>query len=225
MFKIFLFILFFSCCFAQPVEKIIDQNYSIVPKADLRDLMLSFSSSEDGNNVEEILKQLSAVKTNNDPRQTSDIMTDMKDIKTDMADMKDKIMQMEEKMLGMVDMKDKKAEMADVYSIISNVTEKVKQQEIRIESLSSSDQQQAAKIQAIGLRGSWCAYNDGPWTKGNTVITYDGLTYKDTNMEITGTPLDFKTGNYSLKCCIIISILKFVTFQGSLLFPCLEPGG
>ena len=88
-----LFFLFYSCCFAQPVEKIIDKDDSILPGDELMDL--TFPSSQDGNNVEEILKQLSAVLTNN-LRQTSNIMGDMKDIKTEMVKMKDEFTDIKE---------------------------------------------------------------------------------------------------------------------------------
>ena len=91
MFKIMLFILLNSCCFAQPVEKMIDKDDSILPRAELMEL--SIVSSEDGNNVHELLKQLSAVLTNN-LRQTYTLMADMKDMKTEINDMKDKIAEM-----------------------------------------------------------------------------------------------------------------------------------
>ena len=86
MLKSFFFCLFFSFCFTQPVEKTINQDDSIIgPRAEVMDL--SIPPSQDGNKVEEILKQLSAVLTN-DIRQTSNI------IMSEMGDMKDKLGEM-----------------------------------------------------------------------------------------------------------------------------------
>ena len=262
MFKIMLFSLFFSCCFAQSVEKIFDQDDNILPRSKLMD----------GNNVEEILKQLSGVLVN-DLRQTSNIMADMQDMKTEMVKIKDeftdikteiadikeyivrnegkivdnsntitevniiaernsdqvnkqdtltmnniqRLNSMTIKMVEIVDIKDKMADMEDIIvknsdnisDLNSSMSEEVKQQDARIESLKNSDQEQetrkesdqhqAAQIQNHRTRGTWCGYKGGLWSKVGT-MTYDSLTFSDTNMEITRTPLDINTGNYSNKC-------------------------
>ena len=86
-------------------------------------------------------------------------------------------------------------------------------------------EEQASQIKSLATRGSWCAYKNGPWTSVGT-ITYDRLSISDTNnMDITGTPLDINSGFYAHKCYNLYMILIFVTFQGSSLCPCLEPGG
>ena len=54
-----------------------------------------------------------------------------------------------------------------------------------------------ADITSLGLRGHWCGEQDGPWNTVGT-ITYDSITYSDSNMDITATPLDINTGINSL---------------------------
>ena len=50
------------------------------------------------------------------------------------------------------------------------------------------------------LRGHWCAaHNSDAWSKVGT-ITYDRITFSDSNMNITDTPLDINTGINSQKC-------------------------
>ena len=98
MFKSMLFLFFFSCCVAQPVEKILDQDENNIPRAG-EDLMdLSSPSSEDGNKVKEILNQLSAVLTNN-LHQMRD-MAEAEDMKKkEMAEKKNKIKQVSKNMM------------------------------------------------------------------------------------------------------------------------------
>ena len=60
-------------------------------------------------------------------------------------------------------------------------------------SLKASDKQQENRIESLSTNGKWCAYKYGPWTTTDT-ITYDSLTFSDTNMDIPGTPLDINTG-------------------------------
>ena len=120
MFKSMLFFLFYSYCFAQPVEKIVDQDDTILPGAEL--MNLSFSSSQDGNNVEEILKQLSAVLTY-DLHQTQSIMADMKAIKTEMVKMKDEFNDIKEKIV------DNSNTISEVNMIAERNSNQVNQQE------------------------------------------------------------------------------------------------
>merc|ERR1711860_308493 len=64
-------------------------------------------------------------------------------------------------------------------------------------SLITSYQQQEFQIESLGARGTWCGNQDGSWSKVGT-ITYDRLTYSDSNMNITGTPLDINTGIFTV---------------------------
>ena len=57
--------------------------------------------------------------------------------------------------------------------------------------LKKENEEQARQIKSLGTRGSWCGYQDQWEYKGT--ITYDRLT-SNSNMEITGTPLDIYTG-------------------------------
>ena len=81
-------------------------------------------------------------------------------------------------------------------------------------------EEQENLIKSLATRGTWCA-TKGSWKK-NSIITYDRLIFSDSNMDITGPPLNINTGITTVdshKCYI------FVTFQGSSLCQSLEPGG
>ena len=131
--------LFFSCCFAQPLEKIFDQDDKILPGAELMDLV-DGENSEDGNNPRELSTKLDL--DNNLQQTISDILVDMKDMKK--------------------------------------------------------------KIESLGTRGSWCGFLENHWRTNDGTITYDHLSYSDTNMKISGPALDIKSGNYTVKTVITI---------------------
>ena len=86
-----------------------------------------------------------------------------------------------------------------MFDDVVSLTISYQQQEFQIESLTSSDQQQTVEIESLssqidslGVRGHWSGHQDR-WDPVGT-ITYDHLTYSDSNMNITGTPLDINTG-------------------------------
>ena len=62
---------------------------------------------------------------------------------------------------------------------------------MEIESLSS-------QIDSLGARGHWCGYKYS-WSSVST-IPFDYINFSDSNMNITGTPLDVNTGINSHKC-------------------------
>ena len=158
---------------------------------------LSSSSSEDGNKAKDFLNELSTLQTNN-LSQTFDLIADMKE---EMGDIKEKLAKTENKL-------------AETEEKLAEMSEKTEQQESQIESLSF-------QIDSLGARGHWCGNKDS-WYKDDSTITYDSIFYSDSNMNITDTPLDIKTGNYSHSVIIIIWILIFVIFQGSSLCRCLD---
>ena len=82
------------------------------------------------------------------------------------------------------------------------------------------------QIADMSRHGKWCGYQD-IWNTANSIITYDSLKqHSSSYMDIIGTPLNINTGNYShITSVIVIWTLIFVTFQGSSLYPCPEPGG
>ena len=124
-----LFFLFFSFCFAQPVENTLDQDDKNIPGAGADLMDLSSPSSE--NNAKEILNQLSAVLIRNLP-QTFDLIADMKE---EMGDMKDKLAETEEK--------------------LAEMSEKMEQQEFQIESLSSQIDSLGVRGHWCGEQDSW----------------------------------------------------------------------
>ena len=87
MCKIMLFVLLFSCCFAQE-EKILDHDDNIIPGAEIVDLSSEENPPpQEGNSVGEILKKLGA-ELNKDLRKTMSVLL------ADMADMKEKMEEM-----------------------------------------------------------------------------------------------------------------------------------
>ena len=89
----------------------------------------------------------------------------------------------------------------NILDDVVSLTSSYQQQEFQIETLTSSDQQQTVEIESLssqidslGARGHWCGYQH-QWTTVGT-ITYERLTFSDSNMNITATPLDINTGRY-----------------------------
>ena len=75
------------------------------------------------------------------------------------------------------------------------ILEDIKTMKNKIESLTSSAQDQETRLFSLGTRGTWCASQNEVSATGT--IRYDRLTFSDTNMEITRTPLSYSTGNCS----------------------------
>ena len=122
------------------------------------------------------------------------------------------------------DVEENSALITNVIDDVVSLTSSDQQQEFQIESLTSSDQQQTMKIKSLGARGHWCGYQNSWRSTDNSTITYDSIFYSDSNMNITGSPLNNNTGINRNTSVIIVWILIFVTFQGSSLCPCLEHG-
>ena len=83
------------------------------------------------------------------------------------------------------DIEENSALITNVFEDVVSLTSSYQQQEFQIESLSS-------QIVSLGARGHWCGYQN-TWTSVGT-INYDTITFADSNMNITGTPLDINTG-------------------------------
>ena len=100
-----------------------------------------------------------------------------------------------------VDVEKNAANITKVFKDVVTLTSSDQQQTMQIESLTSSDQQQTSMIESLGTRGTWCSFKAGPWSTSNSIITYDYLTFSDSNMNISDvTPLDINSGNYSHNC-------------------------
>ena len=68
-----------------------------------------------------------------------------------------------------------------------------------VASMAADVERHSADITSLGVRGYWCATRNEKWNTVGT-ITYESLTYSDSNLDITSTPLDINSGNYSPKC-------------------------
>ena len=205
---ILFFITIFSCGFSQ------EKNHP--ESADSNLLVEELPSAEenlvpedgDSVNVDEILRQLKEERAKNrDLNQTiSDILERMSDMERDIIRNKEEITQAQSSVVVLsLDVEDLQDEVIAVQDEVVTVAEDVERNSLNISdvaadfaSLSSSDHQQAAQIQSLGTRGTWCGYQVDSWNKVGA-ITYNYTSFSDSNMNITGTPLDTNTGNYSHK--------------------------
>ena len=85
---------------------------------------------------------------------------------------------------------------AVILANIKKLTDQMESHSTEIASLTSS----LTRLDSMATRGTWCAYQNGP-VESTGRITYDRLTFSDTNMDISGTPLRTSTGicSYSHK--------------------------
>ena len=144
------------------------------------------------NDVDEILRELNEERAKNrDLNQTiSDILERMADMERDIISNEEKITENQSSVVLL------SKEVDDLQEDVASVQDDIVVVADDVESLTSSDQLQNSQIESLGTRGTWCGYQSG-WTTVGT-INYDSLTFSDSNMmEITGTPLDINTGNYS----------------------------
>ena len=123
------------------------------------------------------------------------VQGDVATVQDDVAAVKDDIVTVA------VDVEKNTANITKVFTDIVSLSSSDQQQTMQIESLTSSDQQQTSMIESLSTRGTWCSFKAGPWSTSNSIITYDHLTFSDSNMNITDvTPLDINSGNYSHNC-------------------------
>ena len=190
--------------------------------------------------VEDLQRELNAERAKN-----RDLNQTISDILEEMEGMKNHIIRNEEKIIDnqssyfllsrdvddlQEDVEENSALITDVFEDVVSLTSSDQQHTLQIESLNSSYQKQAIEIESLssqidslGARGHWCGYQYS-WDTAYSIINYDKLTLSDSNMNITGTPLDTKTGILKQSQVFFIWILIFVTFQGSSLCQCLETG-
>ncbi len=142
------------------------------------------------NNVEDLQSALIAERAKNrDLNQTiSDILERIADMEMDIISNEEKITQAQSSVVLLSkDVDDLQEDVEENSALITNVIDDVV-------SLTSSDQQQTVQIESLGARGHWCAARTiNSWNTVGT-ITYDRITYSDSNMNIAATPLDINTG-------------------------------
>ena len=88
-------------------------------------------------------------------------------------------------------------EMEDMKKNIMRNEEKITDNELSVFLLTRNVEENSDDITSLGLRGHWCGYRY-LWETGPGTITYERITYSDSNMN-TGTPLDINTGMNSHK--------------------------
>ena len=79
------------------------------------------------------------------------------------------------------------------FANITKVLEDVAEVKDDVAAVQGDVQRNSADITTLGVRGHWCAEQEGPWRTVGT-ITYDNIFFSDSNMNITDTPLDINTG-------------------------------
>ena len=161
------------------------------------------------NNVEDLQRELIAERIKNrDLNQTiSDILERMEDMEKNIMRNEEKIIDNQSSVLLLSrdvddlqedvatvqdDVEENSAMIANVFDDLVSLTSSDQQQDVKIESLSS-------QIDSLGARGHWCGYQK-EWRSTVGTITYERLTYTDSNMNITDNPLDINTGINCHKC-------------------------
>ena len=92
----------------------------------------------------------------------------------------------------------------DLNQTISDILERIADLEdviIRNEEKITDNQRRLLMVEHdvedISTKGRWCGFSNGGWHTDNVVISYDKISFSDTNMAISETPLDINTGNKS----------------------------
>ena len=83
---------------------------------------------------------------------------------------------------------------ADLEDVTIRNEEKIteNQREVLIVKLDVEDN--TNRLDTISTKGRWCGFSNGGWHGDNVVISYDKISFSDTNMAISRTPLDINTG-------------------------------
>ena len=91
-----------------------------------------------------------------------------------------------------------KDDVAAVQNDVTSVHNDVTAVQDDVTSMAADMERNSADITSLGVRGHWCVVQDH-WNTVGT-ITYDTITYSDSNLNIATTPLDINTGINSHKC-------------------------
>ena len=166
-------------------------------------------------NVEDLQRQLRAEKAKNrDLNQTiSDILDRLADVEKNIIRNEEKITENQSSVVLLTrDVEDLQEEVdvvqsdvaavqgdvaavqGDVAAVQGNVT--AVQDDVA--AFTGNVERNSADITTLGVRGHWCAEQN--WWDTVGTITYDSITYSDSNMNISDTPLDINTGINSHKC-------------------------
>ena len=89
------------------------------------------------------------------------------------------------------DILDKIANLEDV--VIRN-EEKITENQRKVLLVELDVEENTNRLETISTKGRWCGFSNGGWHADNVVISYDKLSFSDTNMDISRTPLDITTG-------------------------------
>ena len=76
------------------------------------------------------------------------------------------------------------------------LTSSVQSQESQVEENTQRLDTISDEVSTLSIHGAWCGYQD-EW-RYKSIITYDTIKFKETNMDITGTPLDILSGKYNV---------------------------
>ena len=134
-------------------------------------------------NVEDLQRELIMEQAKN-----RDLNQTISDILERMEDMEKNIMRNEEKIT------DNQSSVLLLSRDVDDLQEDVERNSANITKVSVDVEENVADITTLGTIGTWCATKFSWYTVGT--ITYDGLTFSDSNMYVTETPLDINTGNY-----------------------------
>ena len=139
----------------------------------------------------------------------SDLLEEIKDMKMDIMRNKEKITQTQSSMVLL------SKDVEDLTDEVEGVQGDVAAVQGEVIAVAEDVERNSADITTLKVMGHWCA-TQSSWDRvvnsgiRDTVgtITYDRLTYSDSNMNFTGTPLDIKTGKYRIQSVLQVFLLS-----------------
>ena len=141
-----------------------------------------FAQDDDiSDNVEDLQRELIAERAKN-----RDLNQTISDILERMEDMEKNIMRNEEKITAV------QADVGSNQDAITEIQGDVAAVQDDVIVVAADVEKNAADISTLATMGHWCGVQDY-WTKVGT-ITYNRITFSDSNMNIAATPLDINTG-------------------------------
>ena len=83
---------------------------------------------------------------------------------------------------------------ADLEDVTIRNEEKITENQRKVLMVQLGVEDNINRLDTISTKGRWCGFSNGGWHGDNVVISYDKISFSDTNMAISRTPLDITTG-------------------------------
>merc|ERR1712110_954370 len=86
---------------------------------------------------------------------------------------------------------------ANLEDFVIRNEEKITENQRKVLLVELDVEENTNRLETISTKGRWCGFSNGGWHADNVVISYDKLSFSDTNMDISRTPLDMTTGIFT----------------------------